>query len=474
MRGCALRAGALLVAAGLTVASSATPPSAARWIPWSESNWAHARSDQRLVLVHVARRGDPLAAEMERTAFAHPAVRELLANRFHCIRVDADQHPGVASALGAFVFETQQERGLPLNVWFTPDGLPVSGRTFLVPADEWGKPGLLSILDRLARRHEEDPAGLRTEAEGRLRRLLAPAPAGEADLAAVHSEAVELMALSLGTHTSGGPAASPVVPLVWRYLVQQTQAGDAKASFIWDFLVRQLAGPQHDPATGLWVERPGHDPAQLDLHLTAGAALAFLDAARATDRPDFANAAHRTLATLATDLDLVASPLDARAHAIVALFAGATHFSNDAWRDEASRRRADLASEARAALVAGTASLSSARALAAVRAALLLTPSHPDDLALIKALDEALARLRDERGLLVFPPGTALPEHAFADLIEDGARPSAHAWLVAADPSLAETWWRRHGRTVATAPDLHPALLHGLHAALSTKTAPPR
>lgn len=469
----ALQAGGYLAFALLMVAPAAASRSGVDWLPWSESSWAQAKQGKSLVLVHIARRGDPLTAEMDRTAFSHPSVRELLADGYVCMRVDADDHPGVAATLGSFVFETQQERGLPINVWFTPDGLPISGRTFLMPTDEWGKPGLLSLLERLARRQRDDPASLRSEAEGRLRRFLTPPAPGEADLATVHDEAIELLALTFGNQSSGGPAASPVLPLAWRYLVQQAEAGNADADFIWDFLTEQLSGPHYDPGSARWVQRRGHDPAQPDLHLSAGAALAYLDAARATNRPDFSGAARRMMAALAAHLKHTAAPFDARAHAVVALFAGAAYFADDAWHAEASRRRAELAAIVGAELRTGTTLSTSPRALAAVRATLHLTPSNPSDKDLILRIDEALAPLRDERGLLVFPLGTALPKHTVVDLLEDGIRPSANAWLIMAD-SKAETWWRRHGRTVAAAPDLHPALLHVLHGVHQAKPASSR
>ncbi|MEO7598285.1 MAG: DUF255 domain-containing protein [Opitutus sp.] len=291
------------------LAPAAEPSSSISWMAWGDAAWMQAKEQSKPLFVHVTTVGSERAADMQRIAFKQAAVAEYLAQKFVCVQVDADERPGVLAALGAFVADTQQEHGIPLNVWMSDTGAPLLGRTYLEPNDEWGKPGLLNLIERVASRQATDAQALRADAAVLLESYFGRLPAGAADQAAATQEAVSFLTANM---RPGGesPAITRLTPRAWHLLVQQAAQGNVEAGNVRPLLQQLAAGPLRDAVSGAFFSRAatpeGDWPVfDVDAALQIGLAETYLAAARLWPHEGFETVADELLAWLA---DSVVSP----------------------------------------------------------------------------------------------------------------------------------------------------------------------
>jgi len=70
--------------------------------------------------------------------------------------VDREERPDIDATYMAFVQATSGQGGWPLNVWLTPDALPVVGGTYFPPEDKFGRPGFPKICEQLGEAFRDD------------------------------------------------------------------------------------------------------------------------------------------------------------------------------------------------------------------------------------------------------------------------------------------------------------------------------
>jgi uncharacterized protein YyaL (SSP411 family) len=93
------------------------------WLPWSADAFERARLEGKPVLLSIVTMWSRGCAEMDRTAYADPAVAALVADLFVPVRVDADRRPDISSryTLG----------GWPTTAFLTSAGEILGGGTFV-------------------------------------------------------------------------------------------------------------------------------------------------------------------------------------------------------------------------------------------------------------------------------------------------------------------------------------------------------
>ena len=104
---------------------------------------------------------------MERESFEDEEVARALNQEFVAVKVDREERPDVdATFMEALLLVNGGRGGWPLTMFVTPGRQPVIGFTYLPPRDgERGMGvGLLTVLQRLARQHAEDPQGASAQA----------------------------------------------------------------------------------------------------------------------------------------------------------------------------------------------------------------------------------------------------------------------------------------------------------------------
>ncbi len=141
------------------------------WLPWGDVALARARDEDRLLLVSIGYSSCHWCHVMERESFEDPAVAAVMNEHFVCIKVDREERPDVDALYMAAVQSMTGHGGWPLNVFLTPEQVPVYGGTYFPPQARPGMPSWTQILLAVAEAWAERRPQLRAdaaEAAGRL------------------------------------------------------------------------------------------------------------------------------------------------------------------------------------------------------------------------------------------------------------------------------------------------------------------
>ncbi len=128
------------------------------WYPWGPEAFRKAASEDKMIFLSIGYSTCHWCHVMERESFESPEIAELLNRDFVPVKVDREERPDVDHLYMSAVQAMTGAGGWPLTVFLTPDGQPVTGGTYFPPEDRWGRPGMKTVLPRLAQmwRSEKD------------------------------------------------------------------------------------------------------------------------------------------------------------------------------------------------------------------------------------------------------------------------------------------------------------------------------
>jgi uncharacterized protein YyaL (SSP411 family) len=127
------------------------------WYPWGEEAFAHARAENKPVLLSIGYSACHWCHVMERECFEDPGIAGLMNERFVNVKVDREERPDVDDVYMRAVQLMIGRGGWPLTVFLTPDGRPFHGGTYFPPVDRHGLPGFPRVLDAISRAFHERP-----------------------------------------------------------------------------------------------------------------------------------------------------------------------------------------------------------------------------------------------------------------------------------------------------------------------------
>jgi uncharacterized protein len=134
------------------------------WYPWGEEAFAKARKENKPIFLSVGYSTCHWCHVMERESFSDPKIAAYMNDHFVNIKVDREERPDVDSVYMTFVQATTGGGGWPMSVWLTPDLKPFVGGTYFPPKDAFGRPGFLTVLERIAAAWKDDEPQIRTQA----------------------------------------------------------------------------------------------------------------------------------------------------------------------------------------------------------------------------------------------------------------------------------------------------------------------
>lgn len=282
------------------------------WYPWGGAAFEKARRENKPIFLSVGYSTCHWCHVMRRGTFADAGVARLLNEHFVSIKVDREERPDVDRVYMSFVQASTGTGGWPLTVWLTPELKPFFGGTYYPAQDERGRPGLMTILARIAETWSTRSEELIASSEAMfaaLQRDTALRPDTDAlELKQLHARALAQFAMTFDA-VNGGFETTPKFPQpsTLEFLLDTAAASpDAPAreqalSMAQLTLRRMAQGGLHDQLGGgfhryavdaAWriphFEKMLYDQAQL--------ARAYVTAFQITRDPDFADVARRTLA----------------------------------------------------------------------------------------------------------------------------------------------------------------------------------
>jgi uncharacterized protein YyaL (SSP411 family) len=274
------------------------------WMPWGDAAFARVRQEHKPVFLFLGSFTSELSRAMRRQTFSNPETARMLNQNFVCVLVDIEEHPELAALYRAYLSDVKQLKGLPMNLWLTPDWRPFEGGTYLPPTEEWGKASFSKIAGQALQAWTSDPAACRKRAGEAVAALLAEAPVApegpvtpEKTKARLASAAAAWIASADPVNAGFGDAPKSAEPEVLRFLLAQGPTDRAVAV---STLRAIAASPMRDPLDGGFFHSSA-DAAwrvpnpQKWLTDQARLALALLDAAQGADAAVFADAARGAL-----------------------------------------------------------------------------------------------------------------------------------------------------------------------------------
>ncbi len=144
------------------------------WFAWNEAAFEKSRREQKPIFLSIGYSTCHWCHVMERESFEDEKVAAFLNEHFVSIKVDREERPDVDRIYMTFVQATAGQGGWPLNVFLTPDLKPFFGGTFFPPANRYGRPGFLQLLQQIHQLWETRRADLTdsaAEVHARLERM---------------------------------------------------------------------------------------------------------------------------------------------------------------------------------------------------------------------------------------------------------------------------------------------------------------
>jgi uncharacterized protein YyaL (SSP411 family) len=120
------------------------------WFPWGDEAFAHARREEKPILLSVGYSACHWCHVMERESFEHAGIAETMNLLFVNVKVDREERPDVDAIYMAAVQALTGQGGWPMTVFLTPDGSPFYGGTYFPPEDRHGLPSFPRVLNAVA------------------------------------------------------------------------------------------------------------------------------------------------------------------------------------------------------------------------------------------------------------------------------------------------------------------------------------
>ncbi len=121
------------------------------WYPWGEEALNRAKAERRPILLSIGYASCHWCHVMERESFENEDIAALMNRHFVCIKVDREERPDLDDIyMAATVAMNDGQGGWPMTVFLTPDQRPFFAGTYFPPTDRLGRPGLATLLSRIA------------------------------------------------------------------------------------------------------------------------------------------------------------------------------------------------------------------------------------------------------------------------------------------------------------------------------------
>jgi uncharacterized protein YyaL (SSP411 family) len=184
------------------------------WMPWGDEAFGRARTRDCPVLVSIGYSACHWCHVMEHESFEDETTAQLMNERFVCVKVDREERPDVDAIYMEAVQAMTGRGGWPLNVFLTPEQVPVFGGTYFPPESRHGMPAWRDVLIAVAQAWQERSEEIRASGARVVEHLNASArlqPSREPIRAASLDEAVAALAEAYDAR-NGGFGGAPKFP----------------------------------------------------------------------------------------------------------------------------------------------------------------------------------------------------------------------------------------------------------------------
>ncbi len=126
------------------------------WQEWTQEAVDHAKATNKPLLVSVGYSTCHWCHVMAREAFSDKTIADFLNSNFVPIKVDREERPDIDSTMMSYCVKINGSGGWPLNVFLTPNLIPMHAMTYGPIEPKYGMPGFLYILHRIKSHYEQN------------------------------------------------------------------------------------------------------------------------------------------------------------------------------------------------------------------------------------------------------------------------------------------------------------------------------
>jgi len=269
------------------------------WYPWGDAALAKAKAENKPIFLSIGYSTCHWCHVMERESFADDEVAAFLNAHFVAIKVDREQRPDIDALYLEAVAAMGGSTGWPLNVFLTPDGVPILGGTYFPRNGDGRRPGFLDVANEVQRAWAQHGAAAARQGREVLDRLARSAPATRTDLDATVLAGAMAALVRVRDDVRGGFGSRqkfPQAPLLLAELRYASGGEDpdrtAAREHVVATLEHMMQGGLHDHVAGSFhrytVDADWHVPHfEKTLYDNAQLAALYVEAGLRWERPDF-------------------------------------------------------------------------------------------------------------------------------------------------------------------------------------------
>jgi uncharacterized protein YyaL (SSP411 family) len=135
------------------------------WYPWGDEAFAKAKKEQKIVFVSIGYMSCPWSQKMQDESFRDPAIARFMNRQYVNVLVDREERPDVNNSYLHYVFSTTRKSGWPLNLWLTPEGLPVFSGVYFPTISGNGNVAFSIAMENVANNFLRDPGYIKRQAD---------------------------------------------------------------------------------------------------------------------------------------------------------------------------------------------------------------------------------------------------------------------------------------------------------------------
>lgn len=120
------------------------------WLPWGEAAFRRALQEDKPVLLDIGAVWCHWCHVMDVESYDNREIARLINEHFVAVKVDRDERPDVDRRYQQAVAAISGGGGWPLTAFLTPEGKVFYGGTYYPPEDWGGRPGLKTLLPKVA------------------------------------------------------------------------------------------------------------------------------------------------------------------------------------------------------------------------------------------------------------------------------------------------------------------------------------
>lgn len=119
------------------------------WYPWSQEAFDTARNEDKPIFLSIGYHACHWCHVMERESFEDEEVAGIINRSFIPIKVDREERPDIDHMAMSYCQYMTGAGGWPLTVLMTPDRQPFFAGTYFPKHSQYGRPGLMDILNQV-------------------------------------------------------------------------------------------------------------------------------------------------------------------------------------------------------------------------------------------------------------------------------------------------------------------------------------